>query len=95
MNINSFLLFLMNFSIGVSKEQGKAIEINGEQFICSSCRITQSSEKLILNKRKHSDILLVKNNDNISSDKSRKKSKLDQSNVIIKKTNERKLNQTI
>jgi hypothetical protein len=28
----------MDFSIGVTKEQAKAIDINGDQFICPSCQ---------------------------------------------------------
>jgi hypothetical protein len=28
----------MDFSIGVSKEQAKAFEIDSDQFICPSCR---------------------------------------------------------
>jgi len=28
----------MDFSIGVSREEAKALEINGDQFICPSCQ---------------------------------------------------------
>lgn len=77
----------MNFSIGVSREQAKTLEISGDQFICSSCQKTKSSEESILTKQKRSDILLSKNDHNIrnneifsksiSLDESKKKSKSD------------------
>jgi hypothetical protein len=48
----------MDFSIGVSREQAKAVEMNGDQFICPSCRgiVIISFEIFDIN-RKYSEMI--------------------------------------